>query len=138
MFFNFKHGTGFTLHLFNKILLKMHFCFKKFFPYKWNTILHSTSNCKQKLVRAVMNKKIRRLKSGLVKNNEKLDAIFGKVNGIKKTIRRMRQKDRKHRELSLRADEPEKVKTEIRKNKEALKQIISHIEEAKDIVALKS
>ena len=56
---------------------------------------------------------------------------------MKKTIRRRRQKHRERRELSLRADEIKNLKTEVKNKTDALKQIISHNEEAKDVVKLK-
>ena len=85
-------------------------------------------------VRTVMNKKIKKLKTDIVKNNAKSDNIPGEINRIMKTKRRKRQKDREHRELALRVDEIKNLKTEIKKTLDPLKQIISHIESANDQV----
>ena len=49
----------------------------------------------------------------------------------------MRQKDREHRELSMRINDFKNIKTEFRNNIDALKQVIRHIEEAKDLAKLK-
>ena len=99
---------------------------------------HNSSYLKQlrkKLgVRTVLNKKIRNLKGGIVKNIEKFDDLPGEINEIKKTIRRRRQKDREHRENALRVDELKNLKTEIRNTIDPLKQRISHIEGANDQV----
>ena len=55
---------------------------------------------------------------------------------LKKAIGRRKQKDRKYRELSSRLNELIISKTDIRNKIDALKQIISHIEEIKDQVKL--
>ena len=85
-------------------------------------------------VTTVMNKKIRKLKADIVKNNAKFVDIPGEINRIKKAKRRKRQKGREHRELALRVDKLKILKTEIKNTLDALKQINSRIEEGKDQV----
>ena len=41
------------------------------------------------------------LKVDIDKNNEEIDDIIQKIDRIKKTIRKRRHKDRKHREISF-------------------------------------
>ena len=74
----------------------------------------------RKEVREVMNKKSRMLQADRNKNNEKLDDIPREINRIKKAIRRRIQKNQDYRELSLRLNELQNLKTEIRKKIEAL------------------
>ena len=74
----------------------------------------------RKEVRAVMNKKSRMLQADINKNNEKQDDIPREINRIKKAIRRRIQKNQDYRELSLRLNELQNLKTEIRKKIEAL------------------
>ena len=78
------------------------------------------------------------LPADIDKNIEKIDEISREINKIKNTIRKKRHKDPKHRELSLRANELMNSKTGIRNTRDAFKQIVSHIEEAKDQVKLET
>ena len=59
------------------------------------------------------------------------------INTIQKSIRRRKEKDRKYSELSLRVNELKNLKTDFGNKIDALKQIISHIEEVKDVVKRK-
>ena len=59
------------------------------------------------------------------------------TNRIKKTIQRRRQKSQEQVELSSRLDELKSTKTDIRNKIDALNQIISHTEEAKDQIKIK-
>ena len=77
------------------------------------------------------------LEADINKKNKKLDDIPREINRIKRNIRRKREKDPKHRELPLRVDELKILKIQIRKNIDALKLLISHIEEEKDPVKVK-
>ena len=85
--------------------------------------------------RVVMNKQVRMLKAYTDKNNEKLHDISREIR--RKAIRRRRQKNQDYREHSLRLNKLMNSKTGIGKTIHALKQIISHVEEAKDLVKLK-
>ena len=71
------------------------------------------------------------------KNDEEKNETSRNINRIKKAIRRRRFKDRKHRKLYLRVNESMKSKTGIRNTIDAFKQILSHLEEAKDLVKQK-
>ena len=68
---------------------------------------------------------------------KKVNETVRKVNEINKPIRRRKQKGREPRDPPLRVNELKKLKTEIRNEIHALKQIYSHTEEAKDLVELK-
>ena len=81
-----------------------------------------------------MNEKIRLLEADIDKNDEKIDEISRETNRIKEVLRRRRQKDRKHRELSVEVNELKNSKTGIRIDLEAFKQIISLVKKAKDLV----
>ena len=83
-----------------------------------------------------MNKKIRKLQVAIDKNNEKIDEIPREINRTKKVTRRRREKNQNYREISVRPNELKNMKYEIGNKKEALKQIISLIEEVKDQVKL--
>ena len=56
---------------------------------------------------------------------------------IKKTIRKRKQKRKHHREVSLRLNDLNTSKTELENKIDALRQIISHIQEVKYEVKLK-
>ena len=59
------------------------------------------------------------------------------INRINKALHRRKQGDRRYRDLSLRIFELDNSKTELKYKKDASKQIISHVEEAKELVKLK-
>ena len=82
--------------------------------------------------RAVMNKEIRKIQADKDKNIEKLDGISREISRIKKAVRKRRHKDRRHRAFSLKVNEVINIKTGIRNSVDALKQINSHIKEAKN------
>ena len=69
---------------------------------------------KQITAKTVGNKKIKILKADIDKNDEKLDEISQVINRIKKTIYNRRQKNRDHREISVRVIDLNKSKTEFR------------------------
>ena len=92
---------------------------------------------KEITARAVMNKKIKILEVDIDENNENIYDVDKEINTIQKTIRKRKQKDRKYREISSRVNELKKLKTDIRNKIDALKQLISYIEEVKDEVKLK-
>ena len=71
------------------------------------------------------------------KNDEKLDVIARGINRINKTIRTRRPKGQENRNSSLRLNELKNLKADIRDKIDVLKEIISHMEEAKDQVILK-
>ena len=84
-----------------------------------------------------MNKKIKTLKADIDENNIKIYDVEKKLNRIRKAMRRRKQKLQKYRELSSRFNELINIKTDLKNKKEALNQLISHIEEVKDEVKLK-
>ena len=96
----------------------------------------SFNNQKRKEVTAgtVMKKAIKRLNTDKDENNKKIYDVHKEINTIQKAIRRRKQKHKHHRELSLRANEFNNLKTEKSNKMEALRQIISHIEEVKNEV----
>ena len=77
------------------------------------------------------------LEADIDKSDEKTVEISREINRFIKVIHRRRHKNRKHRELSLRVNELKSLKIEVRNIIDAVKQIISHIEEAKDLVNFK-
>ena len=83
-------------------------------------------------------KKTQTLEVDLDQNNEKIDKITREINRIQEAIRKRRQEHQHHREHSLRADELKNLKTEIGIKIDALKQIVSHIEEVKEQVKLRN
>ena len=82
--------------------------------------------------RVVRKKEIDILEVDTDENIEKLDKISEGTNRIKNAIRRRRQKNQHHREFFLRLKELNISKTDIKNEIDALKQIISHIEEVKE------
>ena len=64
-------------------------------------------------------------------NNKEKDELSQDINRFKKAIRRMKQKDRKYRELSSRLNVLKKSKTDIRNKVDALKEIVSHTKRKK-------
>ena len=87
--------------------------------------------------RAVMNKKIKMLEADIDENNKKIDDADMEIKRIKKAISKRKQKNRNYIDLSLRVTELKNSKTDLRNKIDALNQIISHIEEAKEEVKLK-
>ena len=63
--------------------------------------------------------------------------IDREINRLKKAIHTRKRKSREHRELSLRVVELRNSKTEIKNSICASKQLISHIEKAKDLIKFK-
>ena len=76
------------------------------------------------------------LEADMDKNIETIDETILQMNRIKKSVPRRKQKHQHHRELSLRLNELYNSKTEIRKKIDALKQIISLIEDVKEQVKM--
>ena len=85
-----------------------------------------------------MNKENRMSAVDIDKNDEKMDVIARKINGINQTKRRRRIKIRQNPKLSLRLSELKELKTDFRDNIDALKQIVLHIEESKVQVKLEN
>ena len=92
---------------------------------------------KEKTARAVMNKKIKMIEADIDVNNKKIDDADMENERIKKAISKKKQKSRNHIDLSLRLIELKNSKTDLRNKIDALSQIISHIEDAKDVIKLK-
>ena len=74
-----------------------------------------------------MNKKIR-IEDTVQKNTQEIDGRDGEINRSKKLIRKRKQKNRKHHELSLELDGLENFKTRIINNIDKLKQTILETE----------
>ena len=72
-----------------------------------------------------------------MKITKKIYDVENEINKIKKAIRRRKQKNKHHPELSSILNELRNSKTELKYKLEALNQIISHIERAKEGVKLK-
>ena len=70
-------------------------------------------------------------------NNKKIDDADMGTKRIKKAISKRKQKNRNHIDLSLRLIELKNSKTDLRNKIDALNQIFSHIEDAKDVIKLK-
>ena len=87
--------------------------------------------------RAVMNKKIKMLKSDIDENNKKIFDVDREIKRIKKLIPKRKQKNRNYTDLSLRLIELKKTKTDLRNKIDVLNQMISHIEDLKEEVKLK-
>ena len=100
---------------------------------------HDSSFKKQRrkkiTARAVVIKKM--LEVDMDEKNKKLFDLDEEINSIEKAIRRRKQKDWKHRELSSRLIEWNVSKTDIGNEIDAFKQIILDIEEVEDQVKLK-
>ena len=77
---------------------------------------------KEITTRAPMNGKFKKLVADIDKNFENVDEITLELKRIKKAISRRRQKRQRHRELSLRLNELNNSKTEIKNEIDALKQ----------------
>ena len=88
--------------------------------------------------RAVINKKIIRLKSDIVVNNKKVYDIDKENKGVKKLIHKREQENRNYIDLSLRLIELKNSKTDLKNKIDVLNQIISHVEDVKEEVKLKA
>ena len=84
-----------------------------------------------------MNKKIRIIKADISQNIEKTGDITRQISRIKKTIRRRRQIYQENLYIYLQVKELKNLKTEVKSNIDAIGQIISHVEESKDLLTLK-
>ena len=87
--------------------------------------------------RAVMNKKIKMLKSGIDGNNKKIYDADKEIKRVKKLIRKRKQKNRSYVDLSLRLIEIKNSKIDLKNEIDALNQTISHVENVKREVKLK-
>ena len=87
--------------------------------------------------RAVMNKKIKMLETDIDENNKKIDDADMEIKRIKKLILKRKKKNRSYTDLSLKINKLNISKTDQKNKIEALKQIISHVEEVKEEVKLK-
>ena len=87
--------------------------------------------------RAVMNKKIRKLKSDIDGNNKKIYDVDKEINRIKKVIRKRRQKNKQFQDIYLKINKLKFSKIDIKNEIEALDQIILHMEKLKDEIKLK-
>ena len=92
---------------------------------------------KEITARAVTNKKNKMLEADIDENNKKIDDADMEIKRIKKLILKRKKKNRSYTDLSLRINKLNISKTDQKKKIEALKQIISHIEEVKEGVKLK-
>ena len=87
--------------------------------------------------RAVMNKKIKMLKSDIDGNNKKIYDVDKEIKRVKKLIRKRKQKNRNYIDLSLRLIEIKNSKIHLKNDIDALNQISSHVEDVKEEVKLK-
>ena len=87
--------------------------------------------------KAVMNKEIKTLQGNIDINNEEIYNVNMEIKRIKKLILKRKKKNRSYTDLCLRVNKLNISKTDLKNKIEALKQIISHIEEAKEGVKLK-
>ena len=92
---------------------------------------------KEITTRAVMNKEIETLKGDIDKNIEEICNTDMEIKRIKKVILKRKKKNRTYTDLSLRIIKLNISKTDLKNKIEALKQIISHVEDAKGGVKLK-
>ena len=92
---------------------------------------------KEITTRAVMNKEIETLKGDIDKNIEEIYNTDMEIKRIKKVILKRKKKNRTYTDLSLRINKLNISKTDLKNKIEALKQIISHIEEVREGVKLK-
>ena len=88
-------------------------------------------------VRAVMNKKIKMLKSDIDENIKKIYDVDKEIKRVKKLIYKRKQKNRNYIDLSLRLIKLKNSKTDLKNEINALNQIISHVEDVKEEVKLK-
>ena len=92
---------------------------------------------KEITARAVMNKEIKSLQENIDINFEEIYNADMEIKRIKKVILKRKKKNRTYTDLSLRVNKLNISKTDLKNKIEALKQIISHIEQAKEEVKLK-
>ena len=86
---------------------------------------------------AVMNKKIKILKSDIDGNNKKIYDADKDIKRVKKLIHKRKQKNRNYTDLSLRLIEIKNSKIDLKNKIDALNQIISHVEDVKEEIKLK-
>ena len=92
---------------------------------------------KEITAKAVMNKEIKSLQENIDINIEEIYNVDKEIKRIKKLILKRKKKNRTYTDLSLRINKLNISKTDLKNKIEALKQIISHIEQAKEEVKLK-
>ena len=92
---------------------------------------------KEITARAVMNKEIKSLQENIDINIGEIYNVDMEIKRIKKLILERKKKNRSYTDLSLRINKLNISKTDQKNKIEALKQIISHIEEVKEGVKLK-
>ena len=92
---------------------------------------------KEITARAIMNKEIRSLQENINKNIEEIYNIDMEMKRSKKIILKRKKKNRSYTDLSLRVNKLKFSKSNLKNKIEALKQIISHIEEGKNQVKSK-
>ena len=87
---------------------------------------------KEITAKAVMNKKIKMLETDIDENNKKIDDADMQIKRIKKAISKRKQKNRNYIDLSLKINKLKFSNTDLKNKIDAMTQIISHIEDAKD------
>ena len=92
---------------------------------------------KEITARAVMNKEIKLLQENIDINIGEIYNVDMEIKRIKKLILKRKKKNRTYTDLSLRVNKLNISKTDLKNKIEALKQIISHIEEGKNRVKSK-
>ena len=92
---------------------------------------------KEITARAVMNKQNKSLQQNIDKNIEEIYNVDMEIKRIKKLILKRKKKNRTYTDLSLRVNKLNFSKVDLKNKIEALKQIISHIEEGKNRVKSK-
>ena len=92
---------------------------------------------KEITAKAVMNKKIKMLETDIDGNNKKIHDADMEIKRIKKAISKRKQKTRNYIDLSLKINKFKFSKTDLKNKIDAMTQIISHIEDAKEQVKLK-
>ena len=85
-----------------------------------------------------MNENIKMLEVAIDGNNKKNNDVDKEINRIQKATRRRTQKDRKNQDLLLKLSMLNNSKSDLKIKIDVVKQIISHIEEVKDEVKLKT
>ena len=92
---------------------------------------------KEITARVVMNKQIKSLQQNIDKNIEEIYNVDLEIKRIKKLILKRKKKNRSYTDHSLRVNKLNISKTDLKNKIEALKQIISHIEEGKNRIKSK-
>ena len=92
---------------------------------------------KEVTAKAVMNKKIKMLETDIDENNKKIHVADMEIKRIKKAISKRKQKNRNYIDLSLKIIKLKFSKTDLKNKIDAMTQLISHIEDAKDKIKLK-